>query len=118
MLYGIHCVLDWYVRKSKGLLGDSFATYGFLVVAVPAFMLIGFFNGLLDGEDLVNRTDKAPTARVVLSEGSAPLQGQIMLLLEKYVVFLKHGEKTISTVPVSLVRLIEELPEPKGEAKR
>lgn len=120
---GIYCIgivtfiYVAYLKQHKGGLRLAIGDYSIVIYIVVFFMLMGWFRGLENGESLKERTNQAPKTRINLLELAPPLQGQMVFLLEKYVVFLKQNEKTVIAIPTSLIRLIEELPDTKVGTK-
>ena len=102
-----------YLMKHRQPFGVSWLVIAFFV----SYMLFGWFDGLSGGERLKETTNEAPKSRITVLESASPLQGQMVFLLEKYAVFLKQNERTVTAIPTSLIRLIEELPDGKAATK-
>ena len=106
-----------YLEQHKDGLRLTIGDYTLVIYIVVLFMLIGLFGGLKKGEILKEKTNQTPKTRINLLELASPLQGQMVFLLEKYAVFLKQNERTVTAIPTSLIRLIEELPDAKAGTK-
>jgi hypothetical protein len=105
------------LKPHKDDLRLAIGDYKFVIYIVVLFMLMGWFRGLAGGERLKERTNQTPKIRISLLELASPLQGQMVFLLEKYVVFLKQNETTVTAIPTSLIRLIEELRDAEAGTK-
>lgn len=107
-----------YHMKHRDSVRQPFGVYWLVIAFFVSFMLFGWFDGLSGGERLKETTNEAPKSRITVLESASPLQGQMVFLLEKYAVFLKQNERTVTAIPTKLIRLIEELPESKGNMVR
>lgn len=126
-LYGISAIpialvcvgfTKWYIARIEPSVREPFTGYHFLVSLAPFLILIPFYNGLADAELLKEGTKEMPKTRLTLSEAAPPMQGQIIFLLDKYVLFLKQNETTVTAIPTALIKSIEELPGSKSKSDR
>jgi hypothetical protein len=87
-----------YLKPHKDGLRFEIVDYNFVIYIVVSFVLIGWLRGLGNGERLKERTNRTPKTRISLLELASPVQGQMVFLLEKYAVFLKQNERTVTLI--------------------
>jgi hypothetical protein len=106
ILWGLF--IFWYIRVPRLVAGWT-NKMKFFIVAFPAVIIFSFLHGLYKGEVILQDMKAKPKARLIIVNQSTPILGQVVLLLDKYVLFADHDTKIIKIFPTVQIRFLEEL---------
>jgi len=107
-----------YEQKAKLRIEKPFPNFGLFIFGGLFLMILATYNGLSTAEQVKDGMRQPPRVRITLAEPSPPMQGQIIFILDKYVLILKQNETTLSAIPSTIIRFIEELPETKKVGRK
>jgi len=106
ILWGVF--IFWYIRVPKLVAGWT-NKMKFFIVAFPAVIIFSLLHGMYKGEVILQDMNAKPKVKLIIVNQSAPILGQVVLLLDKYVLFADHDRKIIKIFPTIQIWFLEEL---------
>ena len=98
-------LVRWYAKEPRLVVGWSDKWFGFILF-FPALAIFTFFGGKWGAESGYRVFSKATDVQVVFKAQGEPFTGQILFLLDEYVLLRRKNQDQVIIVPKAEIKMI------------